>query len=104
MSHNDNLDVVKADDNAVTALIYALRAMAGNNAAMTALLVRAGQALPARRAARDTETITFTVPAMSLTDWCNELQTGHSLFFTLFANRYSATSMYHFAIATPLLF
>jgi hypothetical protein len=24
--------------------------------------------------------------------------------FTLFANRYSATSMYHFAIATPLLF
>jgi hypothetical protein len=29
---------------------------------------------------------------------------GHSLLFTLFANRYSATSMYHFAIATPLLF
>jgi hypothetical protein len=28
---------------------------------------------------------------------------GHSLLFTLFANRYSATSMYHFAIATPLL-
>jgi hypothetical protein len=27
---------------------------------------------------------------------------GHSLLFTLFANRYSATSMYHFAIATPL--
>jgi hypothetical protein len=29
---------------------------------------------------------------------------GHSLLLTLFANRYSATSMYHFAIATPLLF
>jgi hypothetical protein len=29
---------------------------------------------------------------------------GHSLLFTLFANRSSATSMYHFAIATPLLF
>jgi hypothetical protein len=29
---------------------------------------------------------------------------GHSLLFTLFANRYSTTSMYHFAIATPLLF
>jgi hypothetical protein len=29
---------------------------------------------------------------------------GHSLLFTLFANPYSATSMYHFAIATPLLF
>jgi hypothetical protein len=29
---------------------------------------------------------------------------GHSLLFTLFANRYSATPMYHFAIATPLLF
>jgi hypothetical protein len=29
---------------------------------------------------------------------------GHSLLFTLFANRYSATAMYHFAITTPLLF
>jgi glucan phosphoethanolaminetransferase (alkaline phosphatase superfamily) len=27
---------------------------------------------------------------------------GHSLLFTLFTNRYSATSIYHFAIATPL--
>jgi hypothetical protein len=32
------------------------------------------------------------------------VRAGHSLLFTLFANRYSATSMYHFAIATPLLF
>jgi hypothetical protein len=29
---------------------------------------------------------------------------GHLLLFTPFANCYSATSMYHFAIATPLLF
>jgi hypothetical protein len=75
MASNVILDVVKADDNAVTALIDVMRAMAGNNAAVTALLDRAGQALPARRAARGaTKTITFAVPAMSLTDWCNELQ------------------------------
>jgi hypothetical protein len=35
---------------------------------------------------------------------CDFDRAGHSLLFTLFANRYSATSMYHFAIATPLLF
>jgi hypothetical protein len=33
-----------------------------------------------------------------------KIRAGHSLLFTLFANRYSATSMYHFAIPTPLLF
>jgi hypothetical protein len=75
MASNNILDVVKADDNAVTALIDAMRAMAGNNAAVTALLNHAGQALPARRAARGaTETIMFAVPAMSLTEWCNKLQ------------------------------
>jgi hypothetical protein len=75
MASNDILDVVKADDNAVTALIDTMRAMAGNNAAMTKLLDRTGQALPVRSAARGaTETITFTVPAMSLTEWCNDLR------------------------------
>jgi hypothetical protein len=32
------------------------------------------------------------------------IRAGHLLLFTLFANRYSATSMNHFASATPLLF
>jgi hypothetical protein len=35
---------------------------------------------------------------------CITNRAGHLLLFTLFANRYSATSLYHFAIATPLIF
>jgi hypothetical protein len=37
MASNDILNVLKADDISVTALIDAMRAMAGNNAAVTAL-------------------------------------------------------------------
>jgi hypothetical protein len=70
MCHNNILDGVKADDNAVTALIDDMRAMASNNATVTGLLERAGQALPARRAARPTETVSFTLPAMSLLHSC----------------------------------
>jgi hypothetical protein len=50
-----------------------------------------------------TKKITVTIVATLQIEKCTVIRAGHSLLFTLFANRYSATSMHLFAIATPLL-
>jgi hypothetical protein len=49
MSNNDILDVIRQDVNAVTALIEAMKTMAGDNAAVNVLLDKASQAIPARK-------------------------------------------------------
>jgi hypothetical protein len=74
-TNNDILDAVRQDDYAVTALIDAIKALAGENNAVNALLDRATNALPTRRTARPaTGTVDLPVPAMSLADWFNHLR------------------------------